>query len=162
MAGNHGGVRPGAGRPSNAVKYREPLESFHDSAAEDLAQTYRNLRQLADGEAMRTETKTQPAGIITRKDVARDKAGEPIRDKAGKLTVIEVLVYPELPADEMVIVEVKRISLPPEFKANEYFVDRLGGKPKQGVEVTGEDGGPIHIDMQAAVDKLYAPADEQL
>jgi len=155
MAGQIGGSRPGAGRKPNAVKYEGQLGSFHDRAAEGLGRTYDNLRALADGECVRVETRRQRAGTITRKDVARDAKGEPVRDKNGKLTVIEVQVYPDLPPDEMVVVEEKSIRLPPDFKANELFVDRLGGRPKQGVEVSGEDGGPIPIDLMAAIEKLY-------
>lgn len=160
MAGQHGGPRPNSGRKPNAVKYEEPIASFHDRAAEDFEATYEKLRQLADGKALRFETKRQPAGTIFRKDVARDAKGVPIKDKNGKLTVIEVLVYPDLPAGQMVAVEEKQFVLPPDFKANELFVDRLCGKPKQAVEHSGEDGGPIPIELIAAIEKLY-PGDPE-
>jgi len=137
------------------VKYEAPIASFHDRAAEDFGQTYENLRALADGKCCRVEVKRKPAGSITRKDVLRDKEGTPIPDKRGKFTMIEVLLYPDLPPLQMVTLEEVEYRLPPDYKSNELYVDRLCGKPKQALEHSGEDGGPIPIDLIAAIEKLY-------
>jgi len=160
VAGQNGGFRPGSGRKPNAVKYEGPIASFLDRAAEDLDQTYRNLRDLADGKCVRVETRRKPAGSIVRKDVLRDKEGNPVADKRGKFTTIEVLLYPDLPPLQMVVLEEHEFKLPPDFKSNELYVDRLMGKPKQAVEHSGEDGGPIPIEFIAAIEKLY-PGDPE-
>lgn len=36
---------------------------------------------------------------------------------------------------------------PPNFKANEYLLNRIMGKPTERHEVTGEDGGPVQVDL---------------
>ncbi len=128
MAGTHGGARPGAGRKPNAEVHAESVGGFTLSAAEYLPQAFENLRLLAEGGALRVEQKWSPAGTLTRKDVARDDAGAPLFDKNGKLSIIEVPLYPDLPAEEPVMVERKVTTLPPDYKANEYLVDRVAGK----------------------------------
>jgi hypothetical protein len=130
MGANHGGARPGAGRPSNQEKHQEAIATFTDLAARGLTQCFDNLCTLADGGFERTEVKMAPAGTLKRKDVVRDKDGEPLTDKNGKMTVVEVLLYPDLPADELVVIERKVITLAPDFRANEYLVDRVIGKPR--------------------------------
>lgn len=147
---NHGGARAGAGRKANAEKYAGPIAEFTDLCAGHAAQAFENLRRIADGDAARVESKWAPAGTLTRKDVARDVHGRALTDRNGKLTVIEVLLYPDLPADELVMVERKTIHLPPECRANEAIVDRFAGRPTQAVELGNGDDGPLKIVVEYA------------
>jgi hypothetical protein len=127
MAGK-GGAREGAGRKSNAEKYGVQIAEYTDRCAEFLDDAQEKLRELIEG-ATRSECKRARAGTVTRKDVVRDEDGEPIADKNGKLTVIEIKVFPDLPDDEMVIVEERTISLPPDLRAIECLTDRVCGRP---------------------------------
>jgi hypothetical protein len=153
MAGQHGGSRTGSGRKRNAERHEEQILGFTDLCAGHLQRVFANLRQIADGEAERYETKWAPAGTLTRKDVARNKDGDPIMDRNGRMTVVEVLLYPELPADEPVCIETKRISLPPETKANEVISERVAGRAMQAIELGNGDDGPLKIQV------VYADAD---
>jgi hypothetical protein len=143
MPGKHGGPRPNSGRPSNAAKHEARLATFTDKVATHLPQAYKNLEALADGEAEGFEDEWKAAGAYTRKAVARNPDGTVVQDKNGKTTLEDVLCFPGLPPLELVMVGRKVRHLPPDFKANELMVERIGGKPRQAVELTGEDGGAV-------------------
>ena len=45
---------------------------------------------------------------------------------------------------------------PPDFKANQYLIDRIMGKPTERTEVSGPEGGAIQIGMvESALEKAY-------
>src|SRR6185437_1634020 len=100
MAG-HGGKREGSGRKSNAEKYGLQSARYHDLCADYLVEAFGSLRGLIDG-PVRVETRRARAGTVVRKDVVRDDDGRPMADKNGRLTVIELKVFPGLADDEMV------------------------------------------------------------
>jgi hypothetical protein len=129
MAGSHGGHRDGSGRKPNSEKYADQVASFNELAARGLSQNFDNLCTLADGGYERFETEYTPAGVIFRKDVARDKDGEIVRDKHGKPILVQVAVFPDLPPDQMIPIKRKVITLGPDFRANEYLVNRIMGTP---------------------------------
>ena len=159
MAGKGGSI-PGSGRQSNAAKHEVQITKFTDLAASGLSQCFDNLATLADGGYERTEIKYEPARLIKRKDLARDKDGNVIRDARGKPTIVEVLEFPDADGDVWIETERKVIKLGPDFRANEYLVDRVMGRPRQAVEVTGEDGGPISMAFEDAIAKVYGEVEE--
>jgi hypothetical protein len=140
------------GRPRNAVVHREPIEGFTAQAANALPGNFDNLTMLADGGFERVELKYAPASTVTRRDIAREADGTVIRDDKGKPTVIDVPLYPDLDDDELVLVERKVSYAEPNVRACEYLVDRVMGKPRQAVELTGEDGDAIRHAVQ-----IYLP-----
>ena len=100
MPGNHGGAREGAGRKTNAEKYAPQIATFTDECAAYLKPAFRRLWDLIEG-GVRVEVKTMPAGLVTRKGVARDDDGQVIRDDKGKPVIEDVRIYPERNPDEM-------------------------------------------------------------
>jgi hypothetical protein len=129
MGANHGGARPGAGRPSNQEKHREAIATFADLAARGLTQCFDNLCTLADGGFERTESRWMPAGMVTRKEAARGPDGEVLFNRAGNPLLVDVHAFPGKPADELVLVERKVTTVAPDFRANEYLVNRVMGTP---------------------------------
>jgi hypothetical protein len=146
MPDAHGGSRQGAGRPTNADAHREPIADFTARAAGYLPTAFDNLARLASGELVRVETKYERAACLTRKDVARDDDGEILRDKNGKPTVIEVPAFPGIDADEWVAVERKVTPLAPDFRANEYIINRAMGTPTPAATPD-----PEGLDLRAAL-----------
>jgi hypothetical protein len=152
MAGNnHGGPRPGSGRPKNAELHAAKLSTFTDKVAAHLPQVYKNLEILADGGFKRVEYKYEPASQLTRRDVAREPDGTVIRDARGKPTVVEVPLYPGSLADKWVRVSRKVTYAEPNFKANELMADRIGGTPRPSPEVESEI-----LEIRAALDAAVA------
>ena len=147
---DQGGARPGAGRPSNAERYSDRLTGFTDAAADYLPTAFENLERLAECPE-RVELEHQAAGTIFRKDVVRKADGTPFLDAKGKPVPIMVCAFPELPPDHMVLVKRKVVQLPPDFKANELFVERIGGKARPMPE-PDEEG----LDLAQALDQADA------
>jgi hypothetical protein len=121
-----GGARPGAGRPRKAEKYAAPIAAAEDHIADRLPQLLSNMLKLANGGWEQVEEKWLPAALIT------TGSGE-----------FESRVYPDLPANQLVLVERKRSRAAPDRAANIYLIDRILGKPTTRVEVTDEDGGAL-------------------
>ena len=164
MAGSRGGAREGAGRKPNAEKYAEQKTSFTGLCAEYLLNAFGNLKQIAEG-MERIEQKWVPAGTVTRKEVLRmtvtiDEHGEIDRskdgqvwlDKSGKPVCIEVPVFPQKDADEMVLIERKVSRSLPDFKANQLIIDRAMGtvipapeEPQDLVEIRQAVEGALDI-----------------
>lgn len=144
--------RPRAGRIPNAKKHAKPIKSFTDEAAAFLPEAIDLLKGLGRGSH---RVRRQAAGTIFRKDVDRMKDGTPRMDGKGKPIPIEVLAFPHLPPDEMVVIE--SIDLPPDFRSLEYIGDRSMGRPTQAVELGGEDGGPMQIEVafKRAIERIY-------
>jgi hypothetical protein len=162
MAGQHGGSRTGAGRPSNADRCEAPFGDLVAQFAGHLGKVYQNLENLADGSEL-VDEEWKAAGTITRKDLARNGDGSVVRDDKGKPTIVDVLVYPDKPKDEMVLVGRKVKHLPPCFKSNELMVDRTGGKARPAPEPD-----PEAMKLDEALDladsdiELYVDPDEVL
>ncbi len=148
----HGGERDGAGRKRKAERYAPQIESFTDRCADHLAAGFERLCELING-GVRVEVKRQKAGTLTRKDVLRNKDGDPIADKNGKFVPIEVPLYPDLDKEEMVVVEEKTVTNPPDVRAIQELNERVLGKASQPVELGNGDDGPLKIQV------VYADAD---
>jgi hypothetical protein len=48
-------------------------------------------------------------------------------------------------------------TVPPDFRACEYLINRLLGKPREHQEVSGPGGHPIPVAIVAAIDRVYGP-----
>jgi hypothetical protein len=149
------------GRPRNAEVHKAKLDTFNGKVANHLPQTYRNLQALADGEAEGYDDEYKAAGVITRKDVARQPDGTVFQDRQGKPVIIEALCFPHLEPTELVKIRRMERHLPQDFRANELMVERIGGKPRQAVELTGEDGEPVRLSIafEDAIAKVYGHVD---
>jgi hypothetical protein len=142
MAGK-GGKRAGAGRPKNSTKHKTSATTLTEMCAEFAPKAVANLTKLANGGFERVELVYEPAANLTIKVLARDASGEPIRGPRGGLAMVEERLYPDLGPDALVLVARKVSHAEPDRAANEYLIDRFIGKPRQAVELTGEDGSAI-------------------
>ena len=114
---NNGGPRPGAGRPKKAEKYAGQIAATEDRIADRLPQLLGNLLKLANGGFDQIEEKWLPAELVTK------GSGE-----------FESRVFPDLPAQQPVLVERKKSRAAPDRAANIYLVDRILGKPTAKVK----------------------------
>lgn len=145
-------------RPRNTEVHKTPFHTFTGKVAAHLPKVYENLELLADGGFERVELKFKPANQVTRRDVARDKRGRVIRDAKGKPTIVDVPMFPDVDGDEMVLVERKVSYAEPDFRSNEFMAERIGGKARQAVEVTGENGSPIVFAFEEVIARVYGHA----
>lgn len=150
MAGKHGGSRSGAGRKSKAEKHAGAVAGAEQRIADHLPELIENLLGLADGATQRVEEKWEPAGTRTIDEVATDRDGKPLLDPRGRTQILKRPAFPDKKPDEMILVERKVIVMGPDFRANEYLVNRVLGKPTERHEVSGEDGEPLVIRVEYA------------
>lgn len=143
-----GGKRANAGRKPSQAKTLSlevgelpaDVESQLEDAFKAIApRCVANLAYLANGGFERVEQKYQPAGLVVVEAIATDAKGETLLDAKGNPVVIERSLYPNLPPDELVLVERKVEVAEPNFKANEFIVNRVLGKPRQAITVKAED-----------------------
>ena len=187
MAGKHGGVRPGAGRPRKSEKFATPIAEAEDRIAQRLPKLLESLIDQAMGwVVVEPDEEWVPAGLVTVKgplrvraaprpsdgegaeggdgdDVARDRRdedGEIWLDPKGKPLIVDVPVYPHLAPDVLVLVKRRTARPLPDARAAAYLIDRIMGKPTQAIEHTGEDGGPIQVDVMAAIDRFFPESAE--
>lgn len=148
MAGR-GGPRPGAGRKPRAERYAEPIATAEDLIAGRLAELVDNQFTLALGGGERVEEEYAAAGTVFTDDYETDEF--------GRSRKVRRPVFADRPADELVLVKRKRITLGPDARANEYLIDRILGKPTQSVEaeVSGPGGEAIPVVILAALQKVY-------
>lgn len=140
MGNGHGGARPGAGRPRKTEKYVAQIAATEDRIADALPQFVKNQIGLANGGWWEEEVDLAPAGTVTR------GGGEWME-----------LVYPDKPADELVVVKKRRRRVAPDRRANEYLIDRILGKPTAQIEaeVSGPNGEAILVRFGEQVTKIY-------
>jgi hypothetical protein len=127
--GHSGGARPGAGRKPNSRL--QQLNDSQQQAADHLEQTLEQrlaaIEQLARGGAQSITERWEPAGTIfidSTRDVL-DSQGNP----TGKTAPCKTLAFPNLPADQLVLVSRIIRTLPPNLAANIYLTNRLLGAP---------------------------------
>ena len=164
--GQNGGARPGAGRKAKAEKFAGPIAKVEERIADRLPQIVDNLEAIADGNAPRVEEKWEPAGTLMIEKLATDPDGNQMFDAKGNPVTVKVLAFPDLPPEQLVLVEKKVVTAGPDFKANEYLANRILGKPTEAIEISGPDGGgvPLTVAFESAVAKIYGdpkpPAEE--
>lgn len=154
-----GGARKNSGRkPKPANEIRKEIVAAEggdldvmaalDEALKAVApRCVANLVKLANGGLVEVEETLEPAGTVTVKVLVLDKAGEPVLDFNGKPVLAEQLLYPDLPPGQLVVTSRKTGTLHADRQANQYLLDRVMGKPRQAVELTGKDGGAIPIEI---------------
>jgi hypothetical protein len=137
VANGHGGARPGAGRKPRALRFERPIAAAEKKIADHLPQLVDAELALALQGGERIEERYAAAATVTIEDVIEPPEGRPIRVKRP--------AYPDLPPDELVLVERKVVTLGPDRAAAEYLIDRILGKSTQAVELTGPDGGAVEV-----------------
>lgn len=158
---NQGGARDGAGRMRNADRFEAEVQSFTALAAKGLGQCFDNLCTLADGGWERVEEKFEPAGGITIKVVAKDADGKILTNSRGSPILVDGRLYPDAPDDQLVLVERKVTRMAPDFRANEYLVDRVAGRPTVRQEQTGPEPTTLSTGFEKAIEKIYGDDDSE-
>lgn len=153
----HGGKRRGAGRKTLALT---ALRQDTDRAARDLVagwlpELLGNLKRLADGGYERIEETWEPAGLILIDAPALDADGHPLLGPRGGAVTVKRSAFPDLPPDQPVLVSRRREIADGDREANKYLVDRVLGRPKQAVEMSGPDGNAIPIAIEQLIGKVY-------
>lgn len=156
-----GGARPGAGRKPTRERFARPVEQAEKRIADRLPEFVDNQILLALGGGERIEERWEAAGTVAVDDVLRGKDGQPILNERGQPLRAKVPAFPDLPIDQMVLVERKVITMGPDRAANEYLLDRIMGKPTTVVEaeVSGPAGGDIPLLVRSSVDQVYGNSD---
>lgn len=116
------------GRPRKRDKFARPIARAEKQIADQLPLLIDNMLHLAHGGYERIEEEWQPAGLVY------VGSGESARR-----------AFPELPADEPVLVKRKRSIADKDRQANEYLINRIMGKPIERQEIGGVDGGLIEV-----------------
>lgn len=142
MAGK-GGKRAGAGRPRNATKHATTAADLTTLCANFAPKAFANLVKLANGGFERVKLEYEPAANLTIRVLACDADGKPILGPRGGPTFVDQPLHPELAPDALVLVGRKVEWAEPDREANQYMIDRFAGKPRQAVELTGQDGAAI-------------------
>lgn len=131
----HGGKRAGAGRKSKATtKLRADIVAEADKAiCDELPKLINNMVRLANGGYPRVEERWEPGEVLT--------PGEDGKEPTRKT--------------ELVLVERKVSTADADRAANQYLIDRILGKPKQAVEMSGPNGGAVPLSIEQAIAKIY-------
>lgn len=145
VKGRSGGARTGTGPKPRSIKYAGRIAKAEAIYAAYLETAAQNLKEIAGGGGERREKKYQAAGTIYIEAPLKDEDGKLIFGPRGGAVYGKTLVYPDLPPDEMVLIEERVIVLPPDRDANEYITDRILGKPVTPQEISGKDGGAIEV-----------------
>lgn len=137
MASSHGGARANSGRKPKRIKYSAPVNKSEKKLAAHLEKAAENLIVLADGGFLRITRVMKMAGSLTKSEFV-EKEGP-----RGGITMqrIEVPMFPDLPAEQLICVEEKHEIAEPDRAANEYLFDRIGGRAGQMEEVEVEKKG---------------------
>jgi hypothetical protein len=154
-----GGRRPGSGRKKKALtELRAELVSEADRLiVEDLTALTRELLRLAHGGYERVEERYEPAGLVLVDGLVKGADGEPLRDDKGKAVTAKVPAFPGKAPDELVLISRTVSTADADRAAIQYAMDRVLGRAKMAVEVTGKDGGPV---QHALVDLSSLPPDD--
>lgn len=155
--GKSGGARAGAGRLPKAEKFARPIATAEKRIADRLPELVENLFALAEGGYQRDTRRYEPAGMVYRDDYLKNDDGRLIYDMQGKPIKIRVLAFPNLPPEQLVLVEHRTETADRDRTANIYLIDRILGKPVTAVEaqVTGDLRSPVLEAFGAAVLKIY-------
>lgn len=141
MANGHGGARAGAGRKPKAQKFQAEIATLERGIADRLPQLLANMLLLADGGFEQVVETWEPAGLIERDDYTPGDDGKVIRTR--------VLVFPDKPGDELVLIRRTSSIAAPDRKANEYLINRVAGTPTQQLEIDPDPDGAIAANTAA-------------
>jgi len=158
MATQRGGKRAGAGRPRKADTHERPIKAAEKKFADKLPQLADNVLALAAGGQLSETLVYEPAGMVTVDDT------EVVETEKGAISVkIKRLVFPDMDADELVLVR-KTVSVAaPNLQASVYAMNRIMGTPTERQELSGPDGAAIPVTIESAIDRIYSeppPEDE--
>lgn len=117
-----------SGRPRKRDKFGRPIARAEKQIADRLPELIENMFYLANGGYERVEEEWQPAGLVY------VGSGEFARR-----------AFPDLPADQLVLVKRKSSIADKDRQANEYLINRIMGKPIERQEIGGVDGGLIEV-----------------
>jgi hypothetical protein len=121
VPGRSGGARPGSGPKRKSDRYAEEITGFNDLIAEELPHIPERLIALANGGVEVVSEKWQPACTVM---IESQEIGD-----EGKVRKTKVQAFPDLPPEEMVLVE-RRVDIrPPDLAANLALADRITGRP---------------------------------
>ena len=151
MAG-HGGARAGAGRKPKRIKYKEPVEATDAILAAHQEKAAANLIKLADGGYKRKTEVWKPAGLI--QFVVTEKVET---ENGPKILRHLVPAFPDIPSNRLVCVERKFEIADADRAANQYILDRIGGKPGQMEDAPEENEGAAKANdenRRAAMEKM--------
>ncbi|HUW31512.1 MAG TPA: hypothetical protein VM223_07850 [Planctomycetota bacterium] len=124
MAGR-GGARPGAGRPAKKNKHARPIARAEKRIADRLPGLVDKLFDLAEG-----------AVVL-----------DPLDVEKVRTNLMQHIDDPE--SLEQIIGKLKQVYVrAPSFKALEYLLNRIMGKPVEKQEHSGENGGKIPLDIE--------------
>lgn len=156
--------RPGGGRkPSNVAQARAELAtSVEDTLTYMVPGCIANLKRLADGGYERVTQTFELAATITREDVVRDKDGNPTFDSRGNVVIGKQPAFPDAQPGELVLTRRVVEVADADRAANEYLINRRLGRPKQAVELSGPDGAPIPVSIEAAIDLIYGETEPDM
>jgi hypothetical protein len=99
-----------------------------------------NLKHLADGGYERIEERWEPAGMIFRDDWVSDP-----KKPEAKPRKTSVLAFPELPADQMVLIQRTVSIVDSDRAANTYLADRIMGRPTERQEIEAAVAAVIEV-----------------
>ncbi|AIE83524.1 hypothetical protein [Fimbriimonas ginsengisoli] len=146
-----GGKREGAGRKSKDELYGRKVRIAENKISDRLPTIREDLEIIAHG-AEQVEEEWVEACTVTVDDV-RQMAG-------GQFAKIKRPAFPDAKPGELVMIRRKIIKLPPDYRANAYLFDRVGGKPTEKVEVDTPAESPLVAAFGTAIAKIYGPTDD--
>lgn len=138
--------------------YAAQKQAANNAAAEQLVHYVHNLQVLADGGMEQVDEEWVPAGLIL---IDAQDEDDGLLAAAGVNTrhmrrPKKVLAFPDLPADQMVLVKRKRTVMAPDRSANIYLLDRIIGRPEVTTNVNtgvGDEGAqPTNIQPEELKD----------
>lgn len=142
MAGK-GGARPGAGRKPKAQKYERPINRAEKQIVDKLPQIVEQQLCLALGGIETVRREYVPAGTVTIGN------GDNF-----------CLAFPDVPADELVLIKEIREVSGPDRGAGQYLINRILGTPTVHVEDNTEQERRTPPDLLAMIEKVYGDANE--
>lgn len=147
MSNGHGGAREGAGRKKHTEKFAPQIDAGLQIAADNLVDNIETLQLLASNDRVVIHEEWLPAGMVMIDDLECDDT--------GKTSKIRRLAFPDLPAEQLVLVKRRVVNNGPSETAAIYLVDRVAGKPTAHIDAEGEIEHKLPPDVQGMITKLY-------
>ena len=139
MANGHGGARQGAGRKQKKIKYAGRIAKAEKRIADRLVDLVDRAFELAEGVPI-------IQGLPLEAELARlRKLAEQAREISGDTAELAEITE-QLNSTAENLKHIYRSE--PNFKALEYLLNRIMGKPVEKKEITGENGGAIPLDIE--------------